>query len=72
MVSSSRASISRMHTELHGMDGMDPAAFGGSAAVFFGAMLLASGIPARRASHPVAHLKDGSGAAGPPSFTVPS
>jgi putative ABC transport system permease protein len=54
--------VSRViQAEFHGIDGMDPAAFGGSAAVFLGAMLLASGIPALRAARvdPVAHLKEG-------------
>ena len=54
--------VSRViQSEYHGIDGIDAVAFGGAAALFLGAMLLASAIPALRASRvdPMANLKDG-------------
>ena len=54
--------VSRViQSEYHGIQEIDPAAFGGAAALFVAAMLLASAIPAVRASRvdPVANLKDG-------------
>jgi predicted permease len=54
--------VSRViQSEYHGIQKIDPAAFGGAAALFVAAMLLASAIPAVRASRadPVANLKDG-------------
>jgi putative ABC transport system permease protein len=56
------AVVSRViQSEYHGIQEIDPAAFGGAAALFVAAMLLASAIPAVRASRvdPVANLKDG-------------
>jgi putative ABC transport system permease protein len=53
--------VSRLiQSEYHGIQGIDGAAFAGAAAVFLAAMLLASGIPAVRASrlNPVENLKD--------------
>lgn len=53
--------VSRViQAEFHGIHGMDVTAFGGSAALFTVAMLLASGLPALRAARvdPVANLKD--------------
>jgi len=53
--------VSRLiQSEYHGIVGIDAAAFGGSAALFLAAMLLASAIPAVRASRvdPVEKLKD--------------
>jgi predicted permease len=49
-----------IQAEFHGLQGMDVTAFGGSAALFTVAMLLASGLPALRAARvdPVANLKD--------------
>ncbi len=55
------AAVSRIiQSEYHGIVGIDPAAFGGAMAVFVGAMLLASALPALRASRvdPVVNLKD--------------
>jgi hypothetical protein len=54
--------VSRLiQAEYHGIQGIDGAAFGGAAALFLGAMLLASAVPALRASRldPVENLKDG-------------
>jgi ABC-type antimicrobial peptide transport system permease subunit len=50
-----------IQAEYHGIQGIDGAAFGGAAALFVAAMLLASAIPAIRASRldPVEGLKDG-------------
>jgi putative ABC transport system permease protein len=53
--------VSRViQSEYHGIEGIDRAAFGGAAALFLGAMLLASALPALRASRvdPVESLKD--------------
>jgi hypothetical protein len=53
--------VSRLiQAEFDGIDGLDAAAFGGSAALFIGSMLLASVVPAVRASRldPVENLKD--------------
>jgi ABC-type antimicrobial peptide transport system permease subunit len=53
--------VSRLiQSEYHGIEGIDGAAFAGAAALFFAAMLLASAIPAVRASrlNPVESLKD--------------
>ena len=49
-----------IQSEYHGIRGLDAAAFGGSAALFVAAMLLAGAIPAVRASrlNPVESLKD--------------
>jgi putative ABC transport system permease protein len=49
-----------IQSEYHGIQGLDGAAFGGAAALFLIAMLLASAIPAVRASRvdPVENLKD--------------
>jgi putative ABC transport system permease protein len=55
------AVVSRViQAEYHGIQGIDGAAFGGATALFLAAMLLASAIPAVRASRldPVEHLKD--------------
>jgi predicted permease len=54
--------VSRViQSEYHGVHGIDGAAFGGAAALFLVAMLLASAIPAVRASRldPIENLKDG-------------
>jgi putative ABC transport system permease protein len=54
--------VSRViQSEYHGIQQIDPAAFGGAAALFAAAMLLASAVPAVRASRvdPVQNLKDG-------------
>ena len=50
-----------IQSEYHGIQSLDPAAFGGAAALFVGSMLLAGALPALRASRldPVASLKDG-------------
>lgn len=50
-----------IQSEYHGIRGIDGAAFGGAATLFLAAMLLASAIPAVRASRldPVENLKDG-------------
>ena len=50
-----------IQAEYHGIQGIDWMAFGGSAALFVAAMLLASAVPAVRASRldPVENLKDG-------------
>lgn len=50
-----------IQSEYHGIQKIDPAAFGGAAALFVAAMLLATAIPAVRAARvdPVANLKDG-------------
>jgi putative ABC transport system permease protein len=50
-----------IQSEYHGIQKIDPGAFGGAAALFIAAMLVASAIPAIRASRvdPVANLKDG-------------
>jgi ABC-type antimicrobial peptide transport system permease subunit len=56
------AAVSRViQAEYHGIEGIDAAAFGGAATLFLAAMLLASAIPAVRASRldPVENLKDG-------------
>jgi hypothetical protein len=56
------AAVSRViQAEYHGIQGIDGAAFGGAAALFLSVMLLASAIPAVRASRldPVENLKDG-------------
>jgi predicted permease len=56
------AAVSRViQSEYHGIGGIDGAAFGGAAALFLAAMLLASAVPAIRASRldPVENLKDG-------------
>jgi putative ABC transport system permease protein len=56
------AVVSRViQSEYHGIQRIDTAAFGGAAMLFVAAMLLASAIPAIRASRidPVANLKDG-------------
>jgi hypothetical protein len=56
------AVVSRViQSEYHGIQEIDPVAFGGAAALFVAAMLLASAIPAVRASRvdPVANLEDG-------------
>jgi predicted permease len=56
------AAVSRViQSEYHGIEQIDPAAFGGATALFLAAMLLASAVPAARASRvdPVANLKDG-------------
>jgi hypothetical protein len=53
--------VSRLiQSEYHGIHGIDVVAFGGSAALFLTAMLLASAVPALRASRldPVESLKD--------------
>src|SRR5687767_9167434 len=53
--------VSRLiQAEFDGISGMDRAVFGGSAALFVASMLLASAIPAVRASRldPVENLKD--------------
>ncbi len=53
--------VSRLiQSEYHGIQGIDGAAFAGAAALFFAAMLLASAMPAVRASrlNPVESLKD--------------
>ena len=55
------AAVSRViQSEYHGIEGIDGAAFGGAALLFVAAMLLASAIPAVRASRvdPVENLKD--------------
>ena len=54
--------VSRViQSEYHGIERLDRLAFGGAAAVFLAAMLLAGALPAIRASRldPVEHLKDG-------------
>lgn len=50
-----------IQSEYHGIQGIDATAFGGAAALFAAAMLLASAVPAVRASRvdPVQNLKDG-------------
>ena len=50
-----------IQSEYHGIQKIDPGAFGGAAALFVAAMLVASAIPAVRAARvdPVANLKDG-------------
>jgi predicted permease len=50
-----------IQSEYHGIRGIDGAAFGGAATLFLAAMLLASAIPAIRASRldPVENLQDG-------------
>jgi ABC-type antimicrobial peptide transport system permease subunit len=56
------AVVSRViQSEYHRIQEIDSVAFGGAAALFMVAMLLASAIPAVRASRvdPVANLKDG-------------
>lgn len=56
------AAISRViQSEYHGIQGIDSTAFGGAAALFLGCMVLASALPAVRASRvdPVASLKNG-------------
>jgi ABC-type antimicrobial peptide transport system permease subunit len=53
--------VSRLiQSEYHGIEGIDGTAFAAAAALFFAAMLLASAIPAVRASrlNPVVSLKD--------------
>jgi hypothetical protein len=53
--------VSRViQSEYHGIKGIDAAAFGGAAALFLAAMLLASAVPAIRASRvdPVENLRD--------------
>jgi putative ABC transport system permease protein len=55
------AVVSRLiQSEYHGIQGIDGAAFGGAVALFVAAMLLASAVPAVRASrvNPVENLKD--------------
>jgi putative ABC transport system permease protein len=49
-----------IQSEYHGIHDIDPVAFGGSAALFVAAMLVASAIPALRASRvdPVERLKE--------------
>jgi ABC-type antimicrobial peptide transport system permease subunit len=49
-----------IQSEYHGIHGIDGAAFGGAVVLFLAAMLLASAIPAVRASRldPVENLKD--------------
>jgi ABC-type antimicrobial peptide transport system permease subunit len=54
------AVVSRLiQSEYHGIQGIDGAAFGGAVALFVAAMLLASAVPAVRASrvNPVENLK---------------
>ncbi len=54
--------VSRLiQAEYHGIQEIDAAAFGGAAALFLAAMLLASAVPALRASRldPIENLKDG-------------
>jgi predicted permease len=48
-----------IQSEYHGIQSIDPAAFGGAAALFLGSMLLAGALPALRASRldPVASLR---------------
>ncbi|HJR60635.1 MAG TPA: FtsX-like permease family protein [Vicinamibacterales bacterium] len=56
------AAVSRViQAEYHGIQGLDRLAFGGSAALFLAAMLLASAFPAIRASRvdPLQNLKEG-------------
>ena len=50
-----------IQSEYHGIQKIDPGAFGGAAALFVAAMLVATAVPAVRASRvdPVANLKDG-------------
>ena len=50
-----------IQSEYHGIEKIDPGAFGGAAVLFIAAMLVASGVPASRAARidPVANLKDG-------------
>jgi predicted permease len=50
-----------IQSEYHGIQKIDPGAFGGAAALFVAAMLVASALPAVRAARvdPVANLKDG-------------
>jgi predicted lysophospholipase L1 biosynthesis ABC-type transport system permease subunit len=50
-----------IQSEYHGIQKIDPGAFGGAAVLFVASMLVASAIPALRASRvdPVANLKDG-------------
>jgi predicted permease len=50
-----------IQSEYHGIEGIDAVAFGGAAALFLGAMLVASAVPAVRAARidPIANLKDG-------------
>jgi len=58
---SAAAAVSRIiQSEYHGIVGLDGAAFAGTSALFLGAMLFASAIPALRASrtNPVENLKD--------------
>ena len=58
---SAAAAVSRIiQSEYHGIVGLDGAAFAGASALFLGAMLFASAIPALRASrtNPVENLKD--------------
>jgi ABC-type antimicrobial peptide transport system permease subunit len=53
--------VSRViQSEYHGIQGIDGAAFGGAVALFLAAMLLASAVPAVRASRldPVENLKE--------------
>ncbi len=55
------AAVSRLiQSEYHGIQGIDGLAFGGAVALFVAAMLLASAVPAIRASrvNPVENLKD--------------
>jgi hypothetical protein len=54
--------VSRLiQSEYHGIRGVDAAAFGGAVALFVAAMLLASAVPAWRASRldPIENLRDG-------------
>jgi len=49
-----------IQSEYHGVRGIDAAAYTAAAVLFLAAMLLASAVPARRASRvdPIANLKD--------------
>ena len=56
------AAASRLiQSEYHGIEGIDAVAFSGAAALFLASMLIASAVPAIRASRvdPMANLKDG-------------
>jgi putative ABC transport system permease protein len=59
---SAAAAVTRViQSEYHGIKDLDGAAFGGAAGLFLAAMLLASAVPALRASRvdPIENLKDG-------------
>jgi ABC-type antimicrobial peptide transport system permease subunit len=49
-----------IQSEYHGVRGVDAAAYAAAAALFLGAMLFASAVPARRAArlNPIENLKD--------------